>query len=330
MLTQRRISELSELVAGESLFHYFCGRPPIETHHPLLKSIYGEAPLRSKAALQGLLTSLGVTLWERLANRLASENDFEVQNPKEVKQPENLPILHRELLNSWTEKRKVGSEIPSLDLLSDELKDDKYSVIEDLMFRKLTKSDGIDVFLTKGDVDFYFDIKTVDWNTGSSYKFNAALLNWMIFHRIQRPGYKLKPYFVIPYGISADWWTTVGPKVAPLQQGDVLIGDAFWNLITGISDTLHYITKGFEDFAKRDGIRLIYSRLLTESSPKLDLELIRLHRNVSFLGQGKTKNGKPSKTIEKWKCLACGNDFFATRKRIIDDLAHCPSCELIH
>lgn len=330
MLTRRRVSEISEQVAGESLFHYFCGRSPVDVYHPLLRSIYGDEPLRSKTALQGLLTSLGVTLWERLANRLACENDFEVQDPKEIKQPEVLPSPHRELLSSWSDKRRVGSEILSLQLLSEELKDDKYSVLDDHLFKKLNKSDGIDVFLTKGDTDFYFDIKTVDWNTGSSYKFNAALLNWIIFHRIQRPDYKLQPYFVIPYGIPKNWWDEVGPKVSPLQEGDILIGNAFWDLITGLQDTLRYITKGFDSFAKRDGIRAVYSRLLTEASPDLDLQLIRLHRNVRFVSNVQTMAGKPSRYKENWECLNCGSHFVATRKSIINDLVHCHYCGVTH
>lgn len=329
MLTKRRIAELSEQVAGESLFHYFCGRSGLDFQHPLLKALYGSEPLRSKTALQGLLTSLGVTLWERLAKQLASENGFEVQDPKSVKQPEFLPPLHRELLNRWSEKRKADAEIFSLEEMFTELKDERYSVLEDIVFRKLTKSDGIDVFLTQENVDFYFDIKTVDWNAGASYKFNAALLNWIVFHRIQRPGHDLQPYFVIPYGIHENWWQKVGPKVSPLHESDILIGDAFWNLITGIDNSLCYITEGFENFAKRDGIRDLYSKLLTQGSPELDLDLIQLHRSVSFLSKAKTKNGKPSKSLENWNCLHCGEDFSATRKKVVCSSTPCPFCEPI-
>jgi hypothetical protein len=324
--TRRQIEERAEFVAGESLFHYFYGRSAKDFHHPLLKVLYGQDTLRTKTTLQGLLTSLGVTLWEKLATVIAAENGFEVQDPKEVKQPDNLPQPHAELMDLWEKKRRADSHPVSLEDLSKELRKKKYSIPENLAMRKLTKSDGLDVFLTKENVDYYFDIKTVDWNTGSSYKFNSSLLRWKIFHRLQRPKYDLRPYFVIPYGIAENWWTEIGPKVSPLQKDDVLVGNQFWDLLTGRRDSLRYISIGFDNFAKKAGVKELYAQLLTQNSERLNLELIRLHRRVKYAGNAESKAGTRSKFLENWCCCDCDSTFPGTRKYVVDNFSPCPFC----
>lgn len=159
-ITNEQITKITKSVVKSSFFKYFLCRESVSTQHILLSKLFpSESVIRS--AFGGLETSLGTSLWEQIAKKIAAENGFEVLNNKTaIQQPINLPTSIRNLLAEHTELRKRPGENIPISIYADELSKKILALDpEDIpsQYVKITKGSGIDVYLRKDNLEYAFD-----------------------------------------------------------------------------------------------------------------------------------------------------------------------------
>jgi len=324
------ISKITIQTVKSSFFSYFACRKQPDTKHILLSKLFPEeSAIRS--AIGGLETSLGTTLWERIATQIASANGFTILNPKvDFLQPKKMPTSITNLIAKHKDAREVEDANIPMSVFIKEL----YSNINTLPanqlpkdFKTLTKGSGVDIFLRKDNQEYVFDIKTVQINAGSGTKFNETLMKWLAFRRLHlkylNQNYDLHAHIVIPYDPheSSDWWTEFGDRAYPLDRNDALLGNKFWDLLSGRSNTLEIITKAFEMLAK-ENFQSFYVKFLHSSGIEQSLELLKDIGNISLLD-----NIIPEKltTTCKWKCNVCTKTFQKSIQALVKK-RKCPEC----
>ena len=194
-------------------------------------------------------------------------------------------------------------------------------------FKTLTKGSGVDIFLRKGSQEYVFDIKTVQINAGSGTKFNETLMKWLAFRRLHlkhlNQNFELHAHIVIPYDPheNSDWWTEFGDRAYPLDKVDVLLGNKFWDLLSGRNNTLEVITRAFETLAK-DNFQSSYVEFLYSSGITQSLKLLKDICKISLLD---INNPKTLTTKCNWMCSKCGKDFEKSIQAMVKG-KKCPKC----
>lgn len=328
-----RIKDISKEVVKESFFKFFLYRSDVQTRHILLYRMF-PAECNIRSVMGGLETSLGTTLWERIAKKLAEENGFEVLDPKnEFLQPKHTPDSVRNLIADYKDKREVPkaglpiSEFTSkLNLLVSNMK--LVDVPTDYI--KLTKGSGVDVFIRKGNIEYAFDLKTVQINAGSGTKFNETLMKWIAFRAIHQRFLKTSNTFnahiVIPYDphTESDWWTEFGKRAYPLDHIDIKLGDEFWDLLSGRPGTLPLITDAFDELCS-ESFNEIYKNSFHQSGINVGIELLEKIANVECLTASVGKDTKFTSKLT-WKCKTCGTQFDANIKWF-ESIKSCNYCK---
>jgi len=119
----------------------------------------------------GLETSLGTTLWEPLAKALAQNNGFEIIQ-SDLQAPTNIPASIQNTLSNLLEDRK--SDSPSLSGLEchEQIKHACQKFIETPIdsFTKAPRGYGVDIWLKKEGINYFYDTKTVQPNVGTYSK----------------------------------------------------------------------------------------------------------------------------------------------------------------
>ncbi len=326
------ITKITIQTVKSSFFSYFACREQPDTKHILLSKLFPEeSAIRS--AIGGLETSLGTTLWERIATQIAVANGFTVLNPKtDFLQPKKMPTAITNLIA----KNKDGREVEDANVPMSVYKKELYSAINTLtlnelptIFKKLTKGSGVDIFLKKGNQEYVFDIKTVQINAGSGTKFNETLMKWIAFRKLHlkhlNQNYDLHAHIVIPYDPheNSDWWTEFGDRAYPLDKNDVLLGNKFWDLLSGRGNTLEVITTAFEMLAK-ENFQSTHIEFLHSSGINQSLALLKDIGKIVLLD---TKNPETLKTKCKWKCNKCGEAFEKSIQAAVKG-KKCPKCDM--
>jgi predicted Zn-ribbon and HTH transcriptional regulator len=325
------ITKITIQTVKSSFFSYFACREQPDTKHILLSKLFPEeSAIRS--AIGGLETSLGTTLWERIATQIAAANGYAVLNPKgDFLQPKKMPTVITNLIAKYKDAREVeAADIPMTTYIKELYDAINVLPINELPkdFKTLTKGSGVDIFLKKGNQEYVFDIKTVQINAGSGTKFNETLMKWLAFRRLHlkhlNQNYHLNAHIVIPYDPheNSDWWTEFGDRAYPLDKNDVLLGNNFWDLLSGRSNTLEVITRGFETLA-RDNFQSSYVEFLHSSGINQSLKLLKDIGHISLLD---TKNPETLTSKCKWRCNKCHKNFEKSIKATVK-AKKCPKCD---
>lgn len=322
-LTAIEIEETSEKIARESVFQYFFGKKPIETEHILLKHIYPE-DYKIRSSIGGLETSLGTRLWESLAKELAVRNDYALHDEKNcILQPVKRIEPIWKLMDQWNTTRNIPNNPRPLIEYEKELEDLIKGISTKVSYKRLSKGEGVDVFVSKKSKKYAFDIKTVQWNAGTGPKFNTTLIKWKTFHRLQSGQTGLNAHFVIPYDPTPrGWWVEFGSRAYPLDKSDIMVGDEFWDLLTGSNNSLVSIEKGFAKLATSKFMQ-ICKDLLTNHSDALDIKLIEVAREVKFTSTYPRSAINRGKKWD-WECMNCHTRFKSTIRAFKTRIDLCP------
>lgn len=235
----------------------FFNRPKKLTFSPLGILFPKERYTYSKMA--GLMTSFGEKFWEALAFDLASKNNFIIKNKDEFHN--NIPVLENDinsLINNFQNDRLENNS--SISKLSSDLKNQIKKVKR--KNKKMPKGEGVDLWIEKDNVEYMFDIKTVQVNAGTGPKLSRNMCNWHAYRIAQKPDVNLITACVFPYDPhNGKFWEKEGGKISPMIKGeDALLGDQFWDLITGQKNSMKEIIKAFEDLKKDKELRKIKSK----------------------------------------------------------------------
>ena len=246
------IEEKIEQRLRGSIEEYFRGKE-VKTIHPLDLIFPKERRIRS--LIGGLETSLGTRLWEPLAELFAELHSFEVLDKKQFnKQVPKIPREIRHKISNFEDKKlnnPLISHSEFFNQISDFITQEN---ICDLNLIKIPKGEGVDIWLKKDGTEYLIDIKTVQINAGSGPKFNKNLLNWYAYCALKRTKLRYKCLVAFPYNPHHpdDYWAREGGKVKPLTpSSEALVGDEFWDFLSGIDGTTKLIFNTFKRLGKQ-------------------------------------------------------------------------------
>jgi hypothetical protein len=330
-VTNEKIIEITKKTVMTSFFNFFICREDVKTRHILLYKLFPEES-NIRSVMGGLETSLGTTLWEKIACQIAKENDFEILNPKtDFLQPKVMPVSITNLIAKHKDKREIhDAKLPMskyISALSSTIKDLNPNEVPS-EYKTLTKGSGVDIFIRKANDEYAFDIKTVQINAGSGTKFNETLMKWLAFKALHQKylgtNYNFNAHLVIPYDPHTDsnWWDEFGDRAYPLDRKDIQLGDEFWNLLSGRSNTLAQITKAFNQLAD-EKFQDIYINSFHSSGIATSIDLLKKAANVTF-----NDESKPTTFTQKvnWSCNTC-NEIFKSSIKGFQTIYCCPNCK---
>lgn len=235
-----------------SIRRYFKKKRPKKKH--VLDLIFPtERKIRS--LIGGLETSLGTQLWEPLAKLIAEKNEFEILNINDVLTPKKMPKEVEKIITKWRRKRNRQGSKQKLNGFISELKthisQNDYSNLE---FQKMSKGEGIDIYLKKGEKEYAFDIKSNQINAKQGKSFNDTLMLWYASRLLMDVNVDFYAAIACPFNpYEEDWDVANGGRAHPLKKGiDLLVEDEFWNLLSGEENTWNNIKEQFDKLRQED------------------------------------------------------------------------------
>lgn len=224
----------------------------VKTTHVLDSIFPTERKIRS--LIGGLETSMGTTLWEPLAKMFAKNNGFDVLE-KEIMKPQPMPgLLSSEISKIRSERENINSWI-QIDECKSRLREKAKDSINDVEeYISPPRGFGVDVFLTKDDKYFAYDIKTTQPNVEDFAKYNSQIINWYAYTYSRYPDRDITARIAFPFNPhKKDFWEKMGNKVFPLEKSvDALVENEFWDEISGIDNTFKHILSVFRELGDSD------------------------------------------------------------------------------
>ncbi len=218
-----------------------------------------------RSIVGGLETSLGTTLWEPLAKALALQNGFEVIE-QNLESPVNMPANLSNTLQTIIDERKRISGVYDAVSSHNEIKRVCQSFLNRPIdsFESAPKGFGVDIWLKKDNINYFFDTKTVQPNIGGYSKFVEQILNWYAFFYSRFPDQKAEARIVFPYNPHnyCFWDKTMG-KGKPLEKdNEGWVENQFWNFCSGLDDTYGIIVESFTELRDSKVLESDLDRLL--------------------------------------------------------------------
>lgn len=202
-----------------------------------------------RSIVGGLETSLGTTLWEPLAKNLARLNGFEVIN-ENLKKPAIMPANLTNTLQIVLDGRNDRNEAYNSTFCHDRIKEicQPFNNNPIANFVNPPTGYGVDIWLKKDGVNYFFDTKTVQSNVGGYSRYFTQLINWYAYFYSQFPEQNASARIVFPYnpyGNENFWDKTIG-KGWPLEPNtEAWVENQFWDFCSGIPNTYQIIHDAF-------------------------------------------------------------------------------------
>lgn len=219
-----------------------------------------------RSIVGGLEGSLGTTLWEPLAKALAAKNGFTVIE-QDLMCPTNMPSGLNNALQSITDDRKASGGLydakGSHDALKRVCQTFKNNPIE--KFKKPKSGRGVDVWLVKDDINYFFDTKTVQPNLSALTGCLEQVLGWYAFYYSRFPDGQAQGRIVFPYNPTPEksFWDGViggGKPLEPTEEG--WVEDEFWDFCSGYTGTYSIIEESFNEIRISGELNEILENLL--------------------------------------------------------------------
>lgn len=203
-----------------------------------------------RSVVGGLETSLGTSLWEPLAKALASENGFTIINSNldcPVNMPANLSNVMQTIIDERKRKNGVYDGISS----HIEIKRVCQAFIDRPIdtFEPAPKGRGVDIWLKKDNVNYFFDTKTVQPNLSALVSCTEQVLNWYAYFYSRFPKECAEARIVFPYNpYTGDFWSKIIGKGKPLEPDtEAWVENQFWNFCSGLDNTYQIIIESFNE-----------------------------------------------------------------------------------
>ena len=328
-LTPARITEITTDVIKLSFFNYFLGREETETKHAVLAAFFpAESVIGS--AIVGIATSLG-SFWEKLASTIASENGFQVLNPKtDFFQPTHIPTQISALITNHHQRRmvananiKMGEFVADLQTLISSL-----NIPSNSSFQTLEKGSGLDLLLQKNNTLYAYDLKTVQMNASGGGLYSERIMKWTaydaIYQKSKGVNHLFNGHIVIPYDPHAqsNWWDHFAGRVYPLDKSDLKLCNDFWDFMSGVENSFQYIKIAIDNLVNQ-GFPMIYHPSLYTADAQRSFEILNAACNL----RNTVPDIAPKTFVEviDWECLNCHHQFKKSI-RWFEKNRICPSC----
>lgn len=204
-----------------------------------------------RSIVGGMETSLGTTLWEPLAKALALKNDF-VVIPDKLLCPVNIPSNLSNMLHMVIDDRKKNGGTYNAVKSHDEIKNVCQAFITRPIdsFEKPPKGRGVDIWLRKNGIDYFFDTKTVQPNLSSFTACMEQVLSWYAYYYSRNPAGSAQARIVFPYNPHQghDFWEKAMGKGRPLEKdSEGWVEGQFWDFCSGVEGTFPLIKDAFTE-----------------------------------------------------------------------------------
>lgn len=260
MLTREEIFTIVRSTAINSIANYIRNRQNTVPQFQILDIII-PTERRIRSVVGGMETSLGTTLWEPLAKNLARLNGFEIVE-KNLMAPSITPGILQNTIQVLIEGRKSTNSIYSAKYCQDRIQEICQSFLLDpiVNFKAAPKGFGVDIWLIKNDVNYFFDTKTVQSNLGSYSKYFEQILNWYGYFYASNPSGNAFSRIVFPYNPHKDcdfWKKTVGNGFPLEPKTEGWVQNEFWDFCSGFPNTFEIILSAFKDISEKGDLKEI-------------------------------------------------------------------------
>lgn len=304
-LTADQIQKMSAEIGLSAVVNYLYGRETVLTKHPLISSLFPSEYV-NRSVIGGLETSLGTSLWEKLALEFASCNSIVMHHPSNFKKISNLPSEITTIVNNLDITAKPKSIIDEF-LMVARRESSKFSAFKPRT-NKMDKGHGADLYFELDNDIYVVDIKTVQWNAAGGDNFLHRLIKWGSYAIFFHPNKNVKVKIVIPYNpFQLSWWQHSKKKAEPLWETDILVESEFWDLLTGLTDSYIYIEKGFNSIKNNPIIRLFESRFTDPVDQVFKRDILELYRNIKITNWESSTKGNSAKV--EATCNQCMKSF---------------------
>lgn len=222
-----------------------------------------------RSIVGGLESSLGTTLWEPLAKALAEKNGFNVID-QDLMCPTNMPSVLNNTLQSITDDRNAGGDVYDAEGSHDSIKKScqgfKSRPIDS--FEKPKSGRGVDIWLEKDGVNYFFDTKTVQPNLSTLIGCLDQLLGWYAFYYARYPDGNAQGRIVFPYNPTPEksFWDGVIGGGKPLEPTtEAWVEDEFWDFCSGFDGTYSIITESFTEIRDSGELKDVLDKLLNST-----------------------------------------------------------------
>ena len=195
--------------------------------------------------LQSLNTTLGVSIWEQIAEILAKGAGREAKHQYDLFGEVNS--------NTNSEIVRIIQELREGKRTSDKVKE--ANIIKRLIKSGIAEKDAdsrVDFYVVVDGTENYFDITSAKPNMKEFVSLKQKLLRWMALRWSVKKSAKVITRLAIPYNPyhpkPYERWTLQG--LYDLKGGEVLVGEEFWNFVGG-GDIYGSLLNVFEDAGKK-------------------------------------------------------------------------------
>ncbi|NII83163.1 TdeIII family type II restriction endonuclease [Pedobacter sp. SG908] len=267
MLEQRKLSdaelmvEIKTVVVSSIRTYIKNYDKKSKTFHPLDYLIPTERKIRS--IVGGIETSIGSTLWEPLAKRLAELGGFEVLDQK-LNQPEESTTFLSNVIANVKEERITRSVVRDINSVIRE--NCQHFAGKNIPLKVTTKGQGVDIWLRKKKtgIHYLFDTKTVRPNMEKFKDLFRQIVDWYSYFYTEFPLEKAECRIVFPYNPfgAKDFWEKSIKKGWPLAaHSEAWVGNEFWNFLSERENTLELIFEAFMEVKTDNTLELEFKAL---------------------------------------------------------------------
>lgn len=264
MPTREEVYAIARETVINSISRYIRNRQNVIPNFQILDLIIPtERKIRS--IVGGMETSLGTTLWEPLAKAIAQLNGFEVVNSN-LLAPSNMPAILQNTVQILIEGRNNRNAQYNADHCHDRIREACQIFLRNPIndFVLPPRGFGVDIWLKKNDVNYFFDTKTVQANVGGYARCFSQVLNWYAYFYSRYPDQNSSARIVFPYnpyGQDDFWARTIGRgwPLEPSNEG--WVQDDFWNFCSGLENTYSIIHSAFVDISRTGDLEEIIQQI---------------------------------------------------------------------
>lgn len=262
--TREQVFEIARETVITSITNFINNRIDVVPNFQILDLIIPvERKIRS--IVGGMETSLGTTLWEPLAKNLASLNGFQIIN-ENLPKPANMPANLQSTLQIVIEGRNNRNPAFTAANCHTRIKEICQSYINNPItdFVPAPRGFGVDIWLRKNDVNYFFDTKTVQPNVGTLSKCFEQVINWYAFFYSQFPTKSAQSRIVFPYNPyeNESFWAKAMGGGWPLEpDNEGWVENQFWDFCSGYENTYEVILDSFVSISESGDLEEIIQEI---------------------------------------------------------------------
>lgn len=250
-LDKDKIKQMTKSVIVSAIDSYIQNKQPAKFQ--ILDKIF-PYERRIRNIVGGLETSLGKTLWEPLGKAFAQANGFTVVE-QSLQCPESMPASLANRVSDLMNDRTSESPIYNAQDCHQQIK----QVCQQFINRPLSpfvnppRGFGVDIWLKKDEVNYFFDTKTVQPNVGALTSCLKQVLTWYAYFYSQYPTEQAQCRIVFPYNHvhPNDFWGDVKGRGFPMESPDeAWVEDEFWDFCSGFSGTFSVISEALDEIGQ--------------------------------------------------------------------------------